>query len=58
MDKLPNLDPSVFNLTLEQQFQMRQVEEGAKVMSIEQARQLLLEATRLVMIKDNVSTPD
>lgn len=43
-----------FELTLEQQFQMRQFEESAKNMTLEQARETLLQASKLVMIKDNV----
>ncbi|MCS6815143.1 MAG: NblA/ycf18 family protein [Cyanobacteria bacterium] len=48
------MDPSSFDLTLEQQFRMRLMEESAHGMSREQAAELLLEVSRLLMIKDNV----
>lgn len=41
-------------LTLEQQFQMRLMEEQVAIMTREQATELLLQASRLLMIKDNV----
>jgi hypothetical protein len=41
------------DLTLEQQFQMRLMEQSAQDMSREQAISLLLETARLLMIKDN-----
>ena len=48
------MNPASFELTLEQQFKMRLVEESAQNMSREQAMELLLEASRLLMVKDNV----
>jgi hypothetical protein len=48
------MDPASFDLTLEQQFQMRLVEESTQGMSREQAVELLVEASRLLMLKDNV----
>jgi hypothetical protein len=48
---LPELD---LNLTLEQQFQLRLMEEQIPNMSAEQAQSLLIEASRLLMVKDNV----
>lgn len=42
------------NLTLEQQFKLRQMQDAAQNMSREQAMDLLLQATRLLMIKTNV----
>ena len=41
-------------LTLEQQFELKQMKEAAKSMSREQALKLLTQATRLIMIKTNV----
>ncbi|MGK7877006.1 MAG: NblA/ycf18 family protein [Xenococcaceae cyanobacterium] len=41
-------------LTLEQQFQMKLMQKSAKNMSREQALDLLIQASRLLMIKDNV----
>ncbi len=48
------MDPATFELSLEQQFQMRLVEESLNKMSHEQALDLLLQASRLLMVKDNV----
>jgi hypothetical protein len=48
------MDPSTYDLTLEQQFQMRLMEASADGMSHEQAQALLVQASRLLMIKDNV----
>ncbi|MGL5873124.1 MAG: NblA/ycf18 family protein [Xenococcaceae cyanobacterium] len=41
-------------LSLEQEFQMKVFQESAQNMSREQALSLLVEASRLLMIKDNV----
>lgn len=43
-----------FELTLEQQFQMRLMEESASQMSPDQMQKLLLQTVQLLMIKDNV----
>lgn len=48
------MDPTSFNLTMEQQFQMRLVEQSARNMTREQALELLVDASRLLMVKDNV----
>lgn len=48
------MDPSAYELTLEQQFQMRLMEASADNMTQEQAQALLVQASRLLMIKDNV----
>lgn len=48
------MDSSSYELTLEQQFQMRLMEESAHGMTREQALDLLIEASRLMMIKDNL----
>ncbi len=49
--KFPELN---LKLTLEQQFNMRLFEDSAEAMSREQALSLLMEASRLLMIKDNI----
>jgi Phycobilisome degradation protein nblA len=41
-------------LTLEQQFQMRLMEEQVGTMTQQQTQDLLLQASRLLMLKDNV----
>ena len=48
------MNPESFNLTMEQQFQMRLVEQSARNMTREQALELLVDASRLLMVKDNV----
>jgi hypothetical protein len=48
------MDPKAYELSLEQQFQMRLMEESAQNMSREQALELLIQASRLLMLKDNV----
>lgn len=41
-------------LTLEQQFELQNMRKAAKNMSREQALELLMQASRLIMIKTNV----
>ena len=48
------MDSSSFELTLEQQFQMRIMEQSAQQMTREQMQDLLIESARLLMVKDNV----
>jgi len=48
------MDSSSFKLTLEQQFQMRLMEESAQKMTREQMQDLLIQSARLLMLKDNV----
>ena len=48
------MDSSSFELTLEQQFQMRLMEQSAQQMTREQMQDILIKAARLLMIKDNV----
>lgn len=48
------MDGSSFELTLEQQFQMRLMEQSAQQMTREQMQDLLIESARLLMLKDNV----
>ena len=48
------MESSSFELTLEQQFQMRLMEKSAQQMTREQMQDLLIESARLLMLKDNV----
>ena len=48
------MESTSFELTLEQQFQMRLMEESTHQMSREQMQDLLVQASRLLMLKDNV----
>lgn len=48
------MDSTAFELTLEQQFQIRLMEESAHNMSREQMIETLIQASRLLMVKDNV----
>lgn len=48
------MDGSSFELTLEQQFQMRIMEQSAQQMTREQMQDLLIESARMLMVKDNV----
>ena len=48
------MDSSQFELSLEQQFQMRLMEQSAQQMTREQMHDLLIKAARLLMLKDNV----
>jgi hypothetical protein len=48
------MDSSSFQLTLEQQFQMRLMEQSAQKMTREQMQDLLIQSARLLMLKDNV----
>jgi uncharacterized protein YaaW (UPF0174 family) len=47
------LDINSLALTIEQQFQMRLVEDSVEQMSPSQMKELLIELSRLIMIKDN-----
>ena len=42
------------SLSLEQKFQMRIFQESVAVMDPQEARSLLLEASKLLMVKDNI----
>jgi hypothetical protein len=48
------MESSWFELTLEQEFQMRLMEETVQEMTREQMQDLLIETARLLMVKDNV----
>lgn len=48
------MDSSSFELTLEQQFQMRLMEQSTQQMTREQMQDMLIQSARLLMLKDNV----
>ncbi len=48
------MDANAYELTLEQQFQMRLMRESLEQMPREQLLELLTQASRLLMLKDNV----
>jgi hypothetical protein len=48
------MSPETFELTLEQEFQMRLIEAQTTDLSREQMENLLLQTSRLLMVKDNV----
>lgn len=48
------MEPTSFELTLEQQFEMRRMQDAAHGMSREQALDLLVQASRLLMVKENI----
>lgn len=48
------MNSSSFQLSLEQQFQMKLMEESAQRMTREQMQEVLIQAARLLMVKDNV----
>jgi Phycobilisome degradation protein nblA len=48
------MNSSWFELTMEQEFQMRLMQESVGQMTREQMQELLLETARLLMVKENV----
>ncbi len=48
------MEPTSFELSLEQQFELRRVQDAAATMSREQAVDLLMQTAKLLMVKDNV----
>jgi Phycobilisome degradation protein nblA len=48
------MNPEVFQLTLEQQFQMKLLENSADDLNREQLSDLVVEVCRLLMVKDNL----
>lgn len=48
------MESSPYELTLEQEFQMRLMEESTQQLTREQMQDLLIQTTRLLMLKDNV----
>ncbi|MEG3439043.1 NblA/ycf18 family protein [Pannus brasiliensis CCIBt3594] len=47
------MENSFLELTLEQQFQMRLIEQSARQMNREQMFDMLMQTARLLMLKDN-----
>lgn len=48
------MDPQSFELTLEQRFELQRMKNETQAMTREQAMALLLQASRLLMVKDNI----
>lgn len=48
------METNMFELTLEQQFQMRLMAESAQELSREQMLDMLIQTSRLLMVKDNI----
>ncbi len=48
------MTPQSFDLTIEQEFEFRRMQDATADISREQALDLLLQASRLLMIKSNV----
>lgn len=48
------MNPQSFELTMEQQFEFRRMQDATADISQEQALELLVQASRLLMIKSNV----
>ncbi len=48
------MESTSFDLTLEQQFEMRRMQNEVQNMSREQALDMLMQASRLLMLKDNI----
>lgn len=48
------MDNSLWNLTVEQQFQIRLIEDASQKMSPEQLQEMLVQIAQMLMVKDNV----
>jgi hypothetical protein len=48
------MDANSFQLTLEQQFQMRLMEQSAESLTREQLLDMVIQSSRLLMVKDNI----
>jgi Phycobilisome degradation protein nblA len=48
------MDANSFHLTLEQQFQMRLMEQSAESLTREQLLEMVIQSSRLLMVKDNI----
>ncbi len=48
------MNTGLYELTLEQQFQMRAMQESAQDLSREQMLDILMQTSRLLMVKDNI----
>ena len=54
MDRnIPNFELNM-SLSLEQKFRMRVFEESVQTMNPEEARSLLIQASKLLMVRDNI----
>ncbi len=48
------MNTGLFELTLEQQFQMRLMQESVQELSREEMLDVLMQTSRLLMVKDNI----
>ncbi|BDA72232.1 Phycobilisome degradation protein nblA [Rivularia sp. IAM M-261] len=48
------MDTTMFELSLEQQFQMRLMQESAQELTREQMLDVLMQTSRMLMVKDNI----
>ncbi|BAZ12382.1 phycobilisome degradation protein NblA [Calothrix sp. NIES-4071] len=48
------MDNTMFELSLEQQFQMRIMQESAQDLSRDQMMDMLMQTSRMLMVKDNI----
>ncbi len=48
------MDSTMFELSLEQQFQMRLMQESAQDLSRDQMMDMLMQTSRMLMVKDNI----
>lgn len=48
------MEPSTFNLSVEQQFEMRRLQQELEGVDREQAIHLLLQVAELLMLRDNI----
>jgi hypothetical protein len=48
------MNPLSFDLSMEQQFQVRLIEQTMQEMNREQMQDMLIQLTRLLLVKDNV----
>ncbi|OKH38598.1 photosystem I reaction center subunit XII [Calothrix sp. HK-06] len=48
------MDTTMFELSLEQQFQMRLMQESAQELSRDQMLDILMQTSRMLMVKDNI----
>lgn len=48
------MDPNALELTVEQEFEIRRIQQEMQNISQEQAHNLLLQVSKLLMVKDNL----
>jgi hypothetical protein len=48
------MDTTMFELSLEQQFQMRLMEQSAQELTREQMLDIIMQTSRMLMVKDNI----